>query len=780
MNGRIRIGTKIDTGEFDKQVKYIENRADDLKATLEDDKLDFSIRLQYEAELERLENSLKRLENRQLQISLGKIKNIEYESTPFKNNSFALQKSSIGNEYSSMGGDLEYICDKFSDIREEVKEVSKEISKSEKNTKKFKNQTADINLAQKFEKSTQSIRRFALSLLSVGTIWGVISKASSTYLSTDDKTTKQMEANWVGLSTILGPIITGIVNMMKKAVTGILYFISCLTRTDYIAKANAAALQKQTKATNDLAKANQRATGSFDEMDIFSPNTSDSSSKDEALPPFSLDDISDGAKKKIEEIADAVRPIYNFLKDMINWAIDHPDVVVGILGGLALLDLLTKIIGGPATGLLGIKGLLTGLATMGVISIVINISSIVSTYNQVKKTIDKWDDFRVQNHNQSMEHIDDLKAEGLAASKNSKEIQEVVDALREEAESHRSLAEGQQKSADSRSALEKATDKLTGTEKTYNDSIKAAITRSMQSIVAMGDLYKQGKLNEEQTRIYKEELIKFQESLKSVQGTYSSSTEGLLEYTQMMSRTQDSLDDVNKTLGDSPSFFSTFNNIAQEVFSDVTSKIDDTKDHISIFDQLAKNLGIHIDDEDMQEIKDEIDNGIQTGATFDELISNLKVKIDNGEIKDTDGKLSNLLKLIESLDLTKKIKVGADLTSFKSILSEFLNTKFKAAFSLAMGAIGLNLTFPQIKLATGAIVNNPGRGVLYGNTIRGEAGKEGILPLTNSTTMVELGREIGKWITINQTNNTYLDSRLINRQLVKAANDTSFATNGRR
>jgi len=45
--------------------------------------------------------------------------------------------------------------------------------------------------------------------------------------------------------------------------------------------------------------------------------------------------------------------------------------------------------------------------------------------------------------------------------------------------------------------------------------------------------------------------------------------------------------------------------------------------------------------------------------------------------------------------------------------------------------------------------------------------------------MSELGREIGKYITLNATLNNYLDGRLLQRQQLQVANDVSFATNGR-
>lgn len=84
------------------------------------------------------------------------------------------------------------------------------------------------------------------------------------------------------------------------------------------------------------------------------------------------------------------------------------------------------------------------------------------------------------------------------------------------------------------------------------------------------------------------------------------------------------------------------------------------------------------------------------------------------------------------------------------------------------------------RLATGALINNPGKGVpvANGRAIAGESGMEGILPLTDSQAMAELGKEIGKWIVVNLQNITKLDSRVISRQMKKVANEKSFARNG--
>ena len=86
-------------------------------------------------------------------------------------------------------------------------------------------------------------------------------------------------------------------------------------------------------------------------------------------------------------------------------------------------------------------------------------------------------------------------------------------------------------------------------------------------------------------------------------------------------------------------------------------------------------------------------------------------------------------------------------------------------------------TIEYIQLATGGIVNMPGRGVPIGGAIAGEAGREGVLPLTNSQTMKELGQEIGKYITINASITNTMNGRVISRELQKINANSDFATN---
>lgn len=155
---------------------------------------------------------------------------------------------------------------------------------------------------------------------------------------------------------------------------------------------------------------------------------------------------------------------------------------------------------------------------------------------------------------------------------------------------------------------------------------------------------------------------------------------------------------------------------------------------------------------------------------------------------------SNIFDKIKSIFKNIGQKIGDVIgSSFKtavnavlSFAEDVINTPIKAInklIGLVKDLTGINIgklgTITIPKLKSGGIVNNPGKGVPIGSAIAGESGAEGVIPLTDPTAMRRLGEEIGKWITVSNNSYTYLDGRLIQRQIAKKAERVAFATNGR-
>jgi phage-related protein len=83
------------------------------------------------------------------------------------------------------------------------------------------------------------------------------------------------------------------------------------------------------------------------------------------------------------------------------------------------------------------------------------------------------------------------------------------------------------------------------------------------------------------------------------------------------------------------------------------------------------------------------------------------------------------------------------------------------------------------RLATGGIINQPGRGISLGGgrAIGGEAGAEGVIPLTDSQAMETLGQAIGRYITINANIPVSMNGRVISREVKKINTSDSFVMN---
>ena len=152
----------------------------------------------------------------------------------------------------------------------------------------------------------------------------------------------------------------------------------------------------------------------------------------------------------------------------------------------------------------------------------------------------------------------------------------------------------------------------------------------------------------------------------------------------------------------------------------------------------------------------------------------------------------NIITTIVNLFGTIGTKVGNAIgTAFKfvingalTLIENMLNNPIKAInglLSVINAVPGINLgklpTFKLPRLAVGGIVNMPGKGVPIGGAIGGEAGAEGVIPLTDTQAMETLGATIGKYININLTNITKLDNRQIAREQKKINAQSDFAYN---
>jgi len=467
-----------------------------------------------------------------------------------------------------------------------------------------------INL---LESLTKGVKKLAFGILGIRTAYSIIRKASSSYLATDEHTTKQLEANWTALGTFMETIITAVSNLMKKLVTSILYFASVLTGVNYIEKANTAILKKQTKATQGLANANDKLKASFDEIETLGNNASGIGSNVDTSVLFDVADIGENAKATIERIGEALKPVYDIIKQIVDYAIQHPNVILLTLGGVALLSMITKIIGVAGvgamagTGLAGVASLLAYLAGIGVIAIEISIlySTVKEARDAVKLLNDETDRW--------LDGVIALDDQAIKILKANKDTPQFIDMLSNRIESHvDELIEDTHQIEENRKQMslwEMIISAVTGDWDADTNKIIANYEATKKDMEAWTEAYEQGKLTDEQKKRYIETLKKYKKyleeqtneenkhssQLRAKKGVYEDAQKELAKTNKLLEENDEKTTKATKSTKENTKQVNEYNNALGKVKTSITTKfnVDTTgaKNSINtLFDKLKTGI----------------------------------------------------------------------------------------------------------------------------------------------------------------------------------------------
>ena len=199
-----------------------------------------------------------------------------------------------------------------------------------------------------FQDGVKQVKRFSLALFGIQSIWRMVSRASSSYLSQDVELSEKLQAVWIGLGSMLAPILEKMANFFLKLVTYFNAFIQGLTGVNLLAKAMDKANSK-TKATTGSVKALKGQLSGMDELN----NIADSDSGGGGSVDTNWADAFNNVSVDLEWI--------DRLKDFGAWFRDNWVVVVALLTGTVTAINLIKL------GVGGVMALGIGLALAGVI-----------------------------------------------------------------------------------------------------------------------------------------------------------------------------------------------------------------------------------------------------------------------------------------------------------------------------------------------------------------------------------------------------------------------------
>ena len=303
-DGKVVIGTDLDTKSIDAQVTKLEKDLETMVKALETDmKIPVELRMSEDEKL-KLENDIEKTKNRIISL------------------------------------------------KESMQDVGNEADKT------------TTNISKGFKKGTTTLKRFALSLFGIHSMYRLASRASSAWLSQDTELAQKLQNVWIGLGALVSPVIEKISDLMLKALGYLNEFVKALSggRIDFIAKANAKALEKQTKAQKEL----NRQTYDFDEIRKQQEQNAGVSSGISS-GGISIPELDNRLVKKLQDLAKWLRENQELVKGL---AIAF-GVAFGAYKIASLLSNIGKLIGvaSAGTGLAGLGAILGTLAQIGVIAI---------------------------------------------------------------------------------------------------------------------------------------------------------------------------------------------------------------------------------------------------------------------------------------------------------------------------------------------------------------------------------------------------------------------------
>lgn len=776
MDGWVTISTKLNTKQLEKDIKDSERRLQ-----------------QYEKEAEKLTQQKVNIkakievDKKEYQKELTELKN-EYKNTlnilKFENPK--IPKATMERLDNELQQSLDKLNAKYPGLAEaqkELKEINKKLKENAYQQGLLNNQIDGMNKKLKQAKGIKTLNdelrnanssmtgiikkvtKWALAIFSVRSVYSFIRSSISTISQYNSQMATDIEYIRYALASSLQPVIERIITLVQTLLTYINYIWKAWTTHDLFASADA--FKEAQKSTSGILKNVKEITKQFagwDEMTVLQDqSSSDSGGASFGIPSFDL------TSKDIP------------IPWWVDWIAKNKETVItiaSVLGGLFAASTISKWLGnlGMLFGATGGQGLVGLLGTLGQIALIGG--GIIITGYVAQKLIDD---------------IEELKDEIVTVTEKTKIFQQQW--IDDEEDINDLINTQNVRMKNGNDLLKKSSSwlhKILGLSESELAVVKGVIINSEAILDREMEIYKQGKLTDEQ----KKNLLK---SIKD-QIAYNNTIIELLdaqgvdttELVRINDKYKNNLKIINDDLGISNNVLENIRNKNGKILEQEIEKYNQGKLTKQGQENLLNTLKSQYDTNNLI-IARMKEMGLDTSTLEEE---NQKVKSSwekiYEEVTGTKGKIDEIGK-VKLNNKTLKIEVDADTSKAETGLQKLTNKmtgSLKKALGFSVGGVtyfanggiakfangGINVAKP-IKLAQGSIISQPGRGVPITRAIGGEAGAEGIVPLTNAQMMEQLGEAIGRYININLTNITKLDNRQIAREQrnINAQND--FATN---
>lgn len=611
------------------------------------------------------------------------------------------------------------------------------------------------------------IGRWALALFGIRSAYSFIRQSMSTLSQYNEQMATDIEYIRFALASILQPVIERIIQLVYKLLAYVGYLAKAWFNVDLFANASAKAFNKTSKAiggANKNAKELKKTLTGFDKLNIL--NEDGTVGALGGIGGIELPSVDLSEWQNVE------------IPKWLEWIKDHGEFIGNIL----------KII---AAAILAIK---FNLGLIGFLGLTVVIEGIVNLVKDLKTYLDNptWNNFSkvladigvtlagfgiifglTNPIGQILLIISAIVIAIADLIQNIETLKWLIEnpswenfgkALRRWLDSAGLLGKGINLLIDSVNKETKATNLLTQAEenlKKARDNLKTATDNYVRAVDDAEEALKRLKEAEENTGISGEELY------KKVQN-------GTLNYKNMTTQQRE----VYKAY---------LNNInAQDELTYRTNLLTEVKK-----------------EEQKQSILNELQT-LEEAKSYDTYKEKVVQAFNDGKISAEEAKdlINSAMRSMSQesqktfvQDLPNDIKDGLNPTKYQSAWSKFKNAwnnffnglastvhitssgTYSGGGSRGFATGGLAYYKP-VKLATGAVINQPGRGVPISKALGGEAGAEGIIPLTDESALEKIGSTIGKHTKISADITLELESRILARVMKEINSDRSFARNG--
>ena len=806
MDGWITIGTELSTDKFDRQIAGLEKKMQKEEEKKVKIKTEVSnIRQQVNdfndliTKAEEYKQVVDEISNEQARRLGQGLKPLELTSNQQETISKYLEmKSYIDENVQSM----QRLANKGNDLLTKQKEINDKVQeyKTRIENVKLQKQVAEVeqikkgfgNVGSAIQKAVSKAGRLALSIFGIRAAVSALRSASSDLANYDQQYAANLEYIRFVLTQAIAPILRGIVQLAMQLLQYINMIASAWFGVNLFANGSAESFRKMKAGASGVSKAVKeikKQLMGFDEINMLNSQSDTGTSAGAGgvgMPDFDLSSLQGEVPKWLQ------------------WILDNRDIVLGFLAALAVAIAgfkLAKWFSGVSNAISTVvsafgkfiktgASLTAGIGMMvaGVVTLVTSIAMLVLNWEKLD-TKQKAILIALAALGAAFITFGYAIATGLSVATLGigaiiAAVVALVTALvalivkfATEEKSIKSVENAEKSLVEAQKELEEATDSYIDSVDRAEEAQKKLEEAQKRTGLSGEDLFKQvqsgaldyANMTAEQREVYKAYLEneKAQKQLKE-------STEALAEAKQKekiaswenklaVAAEKDNFDEYKKAV--------------VEAFKKGELSAEEARDLIG---KSMSEMSRDAQQTFMEDLPGDIKEGLDP-KNYETMGQKLKKWF-----SDTWDKIKEKFSEFGS-------KIGEIIgNAFKKVINKILEKvedRFNNPIRQINNAIGFINQIPGVnigyvptlslpRLKAGGIINMPNKGTLVGTSaIGGEAGREGVVPLTDQQAMAELGREIGKNVLVNLTNITSMNGRVISRELKQIDASQQFAYN---